>query len=196
MKRICSKALSLCWILSLLQVGRKRRKNQHSFLKEKWCESRRKEAWRVSKGCMVIFSGSNPTIPPFSRIGPLLWEEEPKADKEPGMSSETSGGPAHLGIGARYWPPELTSTKVTSLSKLLASFFFSLMCLSCQEKLAAQREGGPKGHPSWGVLGKQKAPRGATSSCPSVVNPTTDRCPIGWVYPTAPGSAPGQVRAG
>ena len=61
---------------------------------------------------------------------------------EPETSSETSGGPVGLRTGAQCCMMELTSTRLTSLSKLLGSSFFSLLCLSCQEKLAPQRDDG------------------------------------------------------
>ena len=45
-----------------LEEREKKKKNQHSFLKDKRYENRKKGGWQGSKKRVVIFSGSSPTL--------------------------------------------------------------------------------------------------------------------------------------
>lgn len=128
----------------------RKKKNQHSFLKEKRYENRKKGGWQGSKKCVVIFSGSSPTFScrrsePFFGKGSLLQINDSPCSCLSGKSARRTRDGWWDTLwsclsGDLSFPPDECANRCQPPQTL--GQLFLLLCQDHQGKLALQREEG------------------------------------------------------
>ena len=188
----------------------RKKKNQHSFLKEKRYENRKKGGWQGSKKCVVIFSGSSPTFScrrsePFFGKGSLLQINDSPCSCLSGKSARRTRDGWWDTLwsclsGDLSFPPDECANRCQPPQTL--GQLFLLLCQDHQGKLALQREEGNGAYKVcwcegvWRVwqqrMYAQLIP--LHPSCQVALNPISTSDSMTWVhlYPSGAGSAPSQ----